>query len=80
MGGAMLRKMLGLDELAMRTGALERQCHALEASVLVLQGQVAQRDAAIVALRARLDRVGKGGVGDGRRVGLDPDLVTLDEH
>ena len=58
-----------------RLAALEAQCHALERQALA-----AQRDAA--ALRAKVARLaaGQGGVGDGRRVGLDPDVETLDAH
>jgi len=58
-----------------RLGALEAQVHALERQALA-----AQRDSA--ALRAKVARLaaGQGGVGDGRRVGLDPDVETLDAH
>jgi len=58
-----------------RLGALEAQCHALERQALA-----AQRDAA--ALRAKVARLerGQGGASDGRRVGLDPDVETLDAH
>ena len=69
----MLRRLLGIDTGEARIGALERQ-------VIALQRDSAAQAQALAVLRAKLAgvAVGGGGVGDGRRVGLDNDLETLD--
>ena len=68
-----MRRWLGIESTEARLGALERQVHAL-------QRDAAEQAKALAVLRAKVAGVaaGGGGVGDGRRVGLDNDLETLD--
>ena len=57
--------------LALECASLRDECKALHAKAL--QCALAAGEAAGVAARG-------GGVGDGGRGGLDPDLETLDTH
>ena len=62
-----------------RWAALEASMRTLSAQVLVAQRDAQNAQAAIVALAAQVGRMSRG-VGDGRRVGLDTDIETLDAH